>query len=258
MYKIHEIKGHIQSIYIFEYKDKILLADCATKADMLKIEHYIVNKIGRKMGDIKLAMVSHMHPDHAGLASAFQKKYNIPIVSHPNVNDWYRGSFGKLQHFIDVLLAWYVSIKMKNPPKLMWYPSKLKPNYVLEDGAPLPYFNDWQIIYTPGHTSHDISLYHKQSKTIYLGDVILKLKNKYLLPMPITLPGLMKKTLNKLSEIEIENLLLAHGGRVTIEQNKSFFYNLIEQVGEKKKGIFKFINLISLFSPCIRKLENID
>lgn len=255
MYKIHEINGHIQSSYIIEYQDKILLADCATKADLLKIEHFIYQELGRKMEDIKLAVVSHMHPDHAGLASILQEKYNIPIIAHPSANKWYGGFFGELQHFIDVLLAWYVSIKMKNPPKRMWYPSGLKPDYITKDGEKLPFFNDWQIIYTPGHTSHDISLYHKQSKTIYLADVVLKINNKFLLPMPVTLPKLMEKTLSKLLKLDIENLLLAHGSQVIINNKKSFFHNLKEQLYEKKSGVFALFNLISFFPPCIRKIE---
>jgi len=235
MYKIHEINGHIQSSYIIEYQDKILLTDCATKPDLTKIEHFIHQDLGRKMEDIKLAVVSHMHPDHAGLASLLQKKYNIPIIAHPSAKKWYGSFLGELQHFIDVLLAWYVSIKMKNPPKRMWYPSALKPDYIVEDGQKLPFFDDWQIIYTPGHTSHDISLYHEQSKTIYLGDVVLKINKKYLLPMPVTLPKLMEKTLTSLSKLDIENLLLAHGSQVVIKDKKVFFHKLINQLNEKKK-----------------------
>jgi len=256
MYKIHEIQGHIQSNYIIEYQDKILLMDCATKADLKKIRKYIDGELGRKMEDIKLAVVSHMHPDHAGLAETLQKKYNISIIAHPLANKWYRGFLGELQHFIDVILAWYVSIKMKNPPKRMWYPSRLKPDYIVKDGDKLPFFNDWQVIYTPGHTSHDISLYHKQSKTIYLADVVLKINKKYLLPMPVTLPGLMEKTLDKLSKLDIKNLLLAHSSQFVIDNKKVFFEDLKKQLYEKRKGVFVFIKLISFFPPCIRKIEN--
>ena len=256
MYKIHEIQGHIQSSYLIEYQDKILLMDCATRADLSVIENFVLSDLNRKMSDVKLAVVSHMHPDHAGLANKLQKKYKIPIIAHPSAQKWYSGFLGELQHFIDVLLAWYVSIKMKNPAKLMWYPSKLNPNYIATDGAKLPFFNDWQIIFTPGHTSHDISLYHKQSKTIYIGDVILKIKKKFLLPMPVTLPKLMEKTLSKLSELEIENMLLAHSGISIIKNSSNFFNGLKSLLSEKKKGVFALINLISFFPPCIRKSEN--
>ena len=256
MYKIHEIKGHIQSTYLIEYKDKILLMDCATRADLLRIENYINNKLNRKMNDIKLAVVSHIHPDHAGLAKKLQKKYKIPILTHPNTNNWYNGFLGKLQHFIDVLLAWYVSIKMKNPVKRMWYSSSFNVDFKAIDNQELPFFNDWKVIYTPGHTSHDISLYNKENKTIYVGDVILNINEKSLLPMPVTLPNLMKKTLDRLSELEIDNLLLAHGGQIIMNNPVDFFQNLINQLNEKRKGIFALINLISFFPPCIKKLEN--
>jgi len=256
MFKIHEIMGHIQSIFVIEYPDKILLTDCATKADLLKIEHFMQNELGRKMNDITLAVVSHMHPDHAGLANTLQKKYNIPIATHPMAKKWYSGFFGELQHLIDVILAWYVSIKMKNPPKRMWYSSNIKPDYSVNNGDKLPFFNDWQVIHTPGHTSHDISLYHEKTKTIYLGDVVLQINKKYLLPMPVTLPVLMEKTLTNLSKLNIETLLLAHGSKVIIKNRKTFFENLILQLKEKKPGIFRFINLISFFPPCLRKIEN--
>jgi glyoxylase-like metal-dependent hydrolase (beta-lactamase superfamily II) len=256
MFKIYEINGHIQSIYIIEYTDKILLADCATRADLYRIEDFVTRQMGRKMGDVKLAVVSHMHPDHAGLAGVLQKKYNIPILAHPYANKWYAGFLGRLQHLIDVLLAWYVSIKMKNPAKRMWYPASLKFDYVANNGDRLPFFDDWQIIYTPGHTSHDISLYHRQTKTIYLGDTILKIKDKFLLPMPVTLPKLMAESLNILANLEIHEILLAHGKRAVINECNKFFNRLKELLDVKKKGIFAFINFISFFPPCIRNIDD--
>ncbi len=256
MYKIHEIKGHIQSSYLIEYEDKILLMDCATRADLSKIENFVQKNIGRKMADIKLAVVSHMHPDHAGLANILQKKYRIPIIAHPAANKWYSGFLGGLQHFIDVLLAWYVSIKMKNPPKRMWYPSQIKPDFTALDGEVLPFFDDWQVIYTPGHTSHDISVYHKQYKTIYVGDVILKINEKFLLPMPVTLPSLMEKTLSKLSGLEIEKMLLAHSKQTMVSNKNLILDDLKKQLKIKKKGVFALINLISFFPPCIKDIEN--
>lgn len=256
MYKIHQIKGHIQSIYLIEYPDRILLTDCATRADLDKIEDFIIQQLGRKMADVKLAVLSHMHPDHAGLATVLQKKYRIPVLAHPLANKWYAGFLGKLQHFIDVLLAWYVSIKMKNPAKRMWYPAIIKPDYIAKNNNNLPFFDDWQIVFTPGHTSHDISLYHKKSKTIYLGDAVLKIKAKFLLPMPVTLPKLMNNSLNVLAQMDISKILLAHGGIAIIEDSIKFFSSFEKQLNEKKKGVFAFINYISFFPPCIRNIDD--
>lgn len=255
MYKIHIIKGHIQFIYLIEYPDKILLVDCATRADLSKIKNFIEKNLQRKMRDIKLAVVSHMHPDHAGLAKILQKKYHIPILAHPSATKWYSGLGGNLQHVIDVFLAWYVSIKQKNPPRRMWYSAKFNIDYIAKHGEKLPFFDDWQIVYTPGHTAHDISLYHKQTQVIYLGDVLLKIKDKYVLPMPVTLPGLMTESLNKLSEINIKTILLAHGGLNKIENSSVFFKEVVELVNVSNRKMPAFIRRVSFFPPCIKNIE---
>ncbi len=256
MYKIHIIKGHIQYIYLIIYTDKILLVDCATRADLPKIKNYIEEKLHRKMQDIKLAVVSHMHPDHAGLAKTLQSKYKIPLLAHPYATKWYSGFGGNLQHVIDVFLAWYVSIKQKNPPRRMWYSAKFKIDYTAKHGEKLPFFNDWEIIYTPGHTSHDISLYHKQTHVIYLGDVVLKIKDKYVLPMPVTLPELMKESLKRLSETDIKTILLAHGGLDSIENSRNFFKDIIKRLNGQNQKMPALIRWVSFFPPCIKNIEN--
>ncbi len=256
MYKIHKIKGHIQSIYLIEYTDKILLMDCATRADLAQIKNFIENKLQRKMQDIKLAVVSHMHPDHAGLAKTLRNKYKIPLLAHPAATKWYSGFGGNLQHIIDVFLAWYVSVKQKNPPRRMWYSSKFKIDYLAKHGEKLPFFSDWQVIYTPGHTSHDISLYHQQTQIIYLGDVLLKIKNKYVLPMPVTIPDKMKKSLLELSQMNIKTVLLAHGGITQLEDAQNFFKGIINSLDNQNQKMPAFIRRISFFSPCIKNSEN--
>ncbi|MCF6242565.1 MAG: MBL fold metallo-hydrolase [Bacteroidales bacterium] len=256
MYEIHEIKGHIQSIYLIVYKDKILLMDCATRADLTKIKNFVENKLNRKMHDIKLAVVSHMHPDHAGLAKILQSKYKIPILAHPAATKWYSGFGGNLQHIIDVFLAWYVSIKQKNPPRRMWYSVKFKIDFQAKHGEKLPFFNDWQAVFTPGHTSHDISLYHPKTKVIYLGDVLLKVKNKYVLPMPVTLPGKMQNSLTKLSQMKINKVMLAHGGIMQTNNIQSFLKPIRSTLDNQNQKMPAFIRRVSFFSPCIKNIEN--
>ncbi len=256
MFKIHQISGHIQSIYLVEYKEKLLLLDCATRADFNKIKDFIEKNLNRSFSDIKLAIVSHMHPDHAGLAGKLQNKYKIPVLTHPLAVKWYKGIGGNLQHTVDVFLAWYVAAKHKKPPRRMWYPAKVYADYLAEDNNPLPFFEDWKVIYTPGHTSHDISLYNPDTQTIYLADVVLHIKNKYVLPMPVTLPQMMKKTLNKLSGIKIKTILLAHGGQLTLDNSKQFFSNLSKMIDAHNENMPTFVKKLSFFPPCIKNIEN--
>ncbi len=213
-YKIHHLKGYIQSLYLVEYPDKLLLLDGGSRGDVKRIENFITETLNRKISDLKLIVVTHLHPDHAGAAPHLRKKHNIPIAGHPELDYWYNGFWGIIQHFIDTLLAWYVATKSRNNYKRMWYQRSLKPDFELCDGQHLPEFYDWEVICTPGHTTHDISIYNRKDKIIYIGDLAIKLGGKFNLPFPVALPDVMEKSLEKVMNLEIDKILFAHGGVV--------------------------------------------
>jgi len=221
-YKIHHLEGYIQSLYIVEYSDKLLLLDGGSRGDVKRIEYYITRTMKRSMSDLKLIVVTHLHPDHAGAAPHIRKKFNTPIAGHPELDFWYKGFSGFLQHTLDTLFAWYVAFKSRNKYKRLWYQRSLKPDFELCNGQTLPFFDDWEIIYTPGHTTHDISVFNKKNKTIYLGDLAIILSGKYNLPFPISLPKTMEKSLDKVSLLDIEYVLFAHGGIVKGDSKNIF------------------------------------
>ncbi len=66
---------------------------------------------------------------------------------------------------------------------------------------------------TPGHTGNDISLWHKASARLYLADVILRVRGRYLAPFPIEFPELYERTLTMLQRLGIREVLMAHGGQ---------------------------------------------
>lgn len=211
-YKIHHLKGYIQSLYLVEYPNKLLLLDGGSRGDVKRIEKFITNSLNRNINDLKLIVVTHLHPDHAGAAPHLRKKYNIPIAGHPELDYWYKGFWGFIQHLLDTLFAWYVASKSRDKYKRMWYQRSLKPDFELCDGQHLPGFEDWDVICTPGHTTHDISIYNKKEKIIYIGDLAIKLGNKFNLPFPVALPEVMEKSLNKVMNLELNKILFAHGG----------------------------------------------
>ena len=221
-YKIHHLKGYIQSLYLVEYPDKLLLLDGGSRGDVTRIEKFITQTLNRNIDDLKLIVVTHLHPDHAGAAPHLRKKHNIPIAGHPELDYWYNGFFGFIQHLLDTIFAWYVASKSRNKLKRVWYQRSLKPDFELCDGQHLPSFEDWEIFCTPGHTTHDISIYNRKDKVIYIGDLAIKLGGKFNLPFPVALPNVMEESLNKVIELEIETILFAHGGIVEEDSKKVF------------------------------------
>ncbi len=253
-YQIHHLKGYIQSLYLVEYPNKILLLDGGSRGDMSRIEEFITQTLNRDIKDLKLIVVSHLHPDHAGAAPRLRKKYNIPIAGHPDLNYWYRGFFGFIQHLLDTLFAWYVAKKSKNKLKRLWYQRSLKLDFEVCDGKHLPFFDDWEIVYTPGHTSHDISIYNPKDKIIYIGDLAIKLNEKFNLPFPVALPIIMEESLNKVIKLDIDNILFAHGGIV----NK----NSIDVFNSVKSGLknyppkkFKYAKWFTNLNGVIKKYQ---
>lgn len=243
-FKIHHIEGWIEEIYIVEYSDKILLLDGATSQDTEKIYHFITKKLNRKITDLKLSLVSHLHPDHSAAAYKLRQQYNIPIAAHKNIDDWYKGFGGRFQHKMDELLAFYVSRKQKRPFKILKHPVVLKPDYFIDDGDNIPFFEDWKVIFAPGHTNHQLTFYHPEEKILYAADVAVCVNQRLQLPYPVELKDLAKNTLLKLSELDVETLLLAHGGIIQQENVNNLFLTLLPKLYNKPSFP---LNLIKYF-----------
>ncbi len=249
--KIHTIKGLIQSIYLVEYPDKMLLLDGTCRCDVKTVNKFVTEKLNKTMDDIKLIVVTHMHPDHAGGASKFKKKYSIPITANPACNSWYTGANGLLQHKVDISLAYYVVKEKERGFKNLAYKRFIPIDHPVRDNDTLPGFEDWRVIETPGHTNHDINLYNEKLEMLYVADNILKIKNKYVPPFPIVYPDRMIATLGKISKLKVKTILMAHGGIATIDNLNKITDQLIEKVGSRLDAFPKIIHKLS----CLAKKE---
>jgi len=227
MIKLHQLKGYIQTILLAEYADKLLLLDGCSRADVDVIKHFITETLNRPITDLALVVVTHMHPDHAGAAHKLREISHCKIASANVSGQWYSGFDGKLMHLTDILLTRWVASRMKQPQKWLWYSSKLRPDYQLNDGDLLPGFTDWQAIFTLGHTDRDLSLYHRATATIYVADLIVATKKGYIPPFPVFYPQRYRNSLRALAKLNPKSIILAHGGKVHLTTEQ------IEQVLER-------------------------
>lgn len=249
---LHPIPGYISNMYLVEFQGNFLLLDGGCVGDSVRIESYL-KRLGKDPSLIKLAFVSHMHPDHAGGAPVLRKKYGIPIASHCNIDHWYSGLFGFFQQRIDCLMSQYSAKKMNKKYEKILFNRKLSPDFLLKDGDNLPFFGDWEVVETPGHTLYDMALYNKREATLYIGDVILSSGNKFFLPFPVTFPDLMKKTLMKLSTLKVKRLLMAHGREQNVSYNSDFFASLLPVIRRSPNMFFKIFKPFTMLAPDIWK-----
>ncbi len=217
--KVHRIKGYIQSLYLVDYSDKLMLLDSGCRCDVKTVQNYIENDLGRKMSDLKLVLVSHIHPDHAGGANSYKSKFNTAIAIKEGADNWYLGWDGLKNYFIDIVLTWYVAKKMKKDIINIFFKRRIKSNFFLKDNSLIPGFEDWMVISTPGHTDSDLTFYHKESGVAYIADNLIKLRNNFIIPHPVSFPEDYKTSLKKYIDLDIKEYLLAHGGKTGIDNS---------------------------------------
>jgi len=217
--KLHQLSGYIQTIYLAEYPDKLLLLDGCSRADVSTIKHFIEDELNRPFSDLKVTVVTHMHPDHAGAAQKLREITDCKIVSANVDGYWYRGIEGKLMHLSDILLANWMAGRLNKSRKMIWYSSKLKSDYKLNDGDLIPDFEDWQVLFTQGHTNQDLSLYHKESNVVYVADLLVSVRREFIPPYPIFYPNRYKRSIQRLRELGHDKTLLAHGGEFKLTES---------------------------------------
>ena len=225
--EIVEIEGYIQTIYLAVYPDKLLLLDGGCRADVDKVLGYITQTLGRSVTDLKVVMVTHMHPDHAGGAVLLKQATGCLIVSADKPQPWYLGQEGRDLHMLDIGLSHFVASRHGKGFEPLWYDPVLKPDITVKEGDKIPGFTDWEILETPGHTDRDLSLWHRPSHVMYTADLILRIKQGYIAPYLITLPEAYSHSVAKVRALAPKELLFAHGGRGPV--NDEVYLELIRR-----------------------------
>ncbi|WP_371193532.1 MBL fold metallo-hydrolase [Glaciecola sp. SC05] len=207
---IHQLRGYIQNIFLIEYPHGCLLLDGACKADFTVIADYFKHTLQRPLSDLKVVLVTHMHPDHAGCAHYLRKKSGCQIISGVFNKQWYAGIGGKVSHLTDIFLAHWVASKLGRKRSFIWYPPNLHPDLMLADGEAVPGFSDWQVLYTPGHTSMDISVVNHEHKCCYVADLVVKVRGQLQSPYPVNHPKDYKASLKRLNDLNGYTIMMAH------------------------------------------------
>ena len=232
-FTIHAIDGYIETLYLVVYPTKILLLDGGCRCDADVIVEYL-RTLGRSITDLRLIVITHHHPDHSGAAPVLQRQFGIPIAALPIINRWYVGLNGWLTQKTDIFLTYYVARKKKRGFKHLRFPRVLNINFPMNQQTPLPYFDDWQLIFTPGHTTIDCSVHHSEGSIAYVADLLIGYKTRYSTPYPISDPILYRESLRLMKKLNPQHILLAHHGRHHI--TKGMWDTLIQQTSDQPKN----------------------
>jgi glyoxylase-like metal-dependent hydrolase (beta-lactamase superfamily II) len=81
---------------LIEYYDGLLLLDGCCRSDIIVLKEFITYNLARPLTDLKLVVVTHLHPDHAGAATKLRTLTGCKIASANMPTQWYRGVSGGL------------------------------------------------------------------------------------------------------------------------------------------------------------------
>jgi len=165
---------------------------------------YSLNAINVSLEDINLIIATHMHPDHVEAVQSFSPSSTMVTINETEYNYFHQ----KTASFHDFTI---------------------KPDFFLSEGTLQAGGIELEIIHSPGHSPGSICLYWPLYKALFAGDVIFE-QGVGRTDLPGGSGEQLKKSISRLSSLDLELLLPGHGdiirGRENIERN----FTLVENI----------------------------
>lgn len=166
-----------------------------------------LEKLNLGIEDIGLVIGTHCHPDHIEAVQLFAK---TPALTALHEKGWelvksleqYAGAFG---------------VK----------PDLIQPDFFLKEGDLSVNGLDFKVLHTPGHSPGSISLYWPEKKALFVGDLVFK-GGIGRTDLPGGNGSLLKKSVQRLRELEIEWILPGHGDIISGKKEIDKNFNQIE------------------------------
>ena len=139
-------------------------------------------KDGLNAEDIGLVIITHAHPDHMESSKKFKENSKALVAMHKTDEDLYQMfGGGKVDLYLEE--------------------GELKVNNLIQANL--------EVYLTPGHLPGHVSIYWPSKKALAVGDVIFY-HNTGRVDLPGGDPELLKKSIDKLSKLDVEYLLCGH------------------------------------------------
>src|SRR5437879_2263081 len=211
------------NVYLVALGDGYLLIDCGMNTEpAFETLRAAMEKRGLAWTDIRQILLTHMHPDHMGMAARLLELSGAQLAMHeveerhlklvtgggrriPWLDDVYRQA-GVPEALEQKMEAHFFGVR-KNF-------DDLKPNRLFSGGETIDTaLGPFEIIWTSGHSPGHICLYSRERRLLFSGDQILE----YITPNISWHPGRdmlaeFLESLEGLRMLDVELILPGHGG----------------------------------------------
>jgi glyoxylase-like metal-dependent hydrolase (beta-lactamase superfamily II) len=182
-----------------------------------------LHELNLTFDNIKRLLVTHVHPDHYGLAGRIKEVCGARVIIHQRERDFIRSRYKEPEQLLERMRGW---LNEHGVPKaeiedlgsaampVRGFVVPVEPDDVLWGGETLDFgFYRFEVYWTPGHSPGHICFYERTQRVILTGDHVLPsiTPNVSLHPQQMGNPlGDYLASLQRLEPLEVDDVLPAH------------------------------------------------
>jgi len=175
--------GHVNT-YLVRADDGYLLVDCGwDTADTLKALEGHLRALDIRFGDVRHLVVTHIHPDHYGLAGRLREITTADLSFHRLERLYIESRYANADELLEEMREW---LRLNGTPQaeldqlsrgstgMLSRVQIAYPDTTLDGGEEIPCGRfAFKVIWTPGHSAGHICLYDARHKVLLSGDHVL-------------------------------------------------------------------------------------
>src|SRR5262245_4385921 len=142
-----------------------------------------LGELGLSFRDIKRVIVTHVHPDHYGMAGRIRQECGAEVVTHEKEVDFIKSRYMNPGPLLTIMGEWLLrhgtpadevkELQYSSMPARNWVEATM-PDWTMTDGECLKMGKlEFRVIWTPGHSPGHVCFYEEQEELMLTGDHIL-------------------------------------------------------------------------------------
>jgi glyoxylase-like metal-dependent hydrolase (beta-lactamase superfamily II) len=201
-------RSMINSFAFVDPDGAVTVVDCGVSKASPRIVAGLA-AIGKRPQDVTRILLTHVHADHAGGASALAKATGAPVEAHAADADY--AEVGRPAPFNRSTISGRLVSRL---PGCGFEPVPVARR--LADGDVIDVGGGMRIVHTPGHSPGHVSLLHEPTRVLITGDALFNVLGvrwplrTFCQDFPMT-----KRTAHVLGELEYDVAAFTHGPEIT-------------------------------------------
>jgi len=232
-YNIHRISHVNLSSFLVYGPGGAFLVDPGNRGYHIKILE-TMDELGLEPQLLRLVILTHVHFDHAGAASALRERTGCRIVVHRSEEERLRQGFTPVPGGTRWKARVLVVLGRLVPRLIMSFPGTEPDILSGEEMSLEPYGFPGRLIHTPGHTPGS-QVILMESGDLIAGDTMVGLPGRALFPAFAEDSATLLRSWELIRSLPVRIIYPAHGVSVTFDRFREEYQQAIRKYGGKSR-----------------------